>query len=356
MAKRLTAAKATSSVEVVERSLRRTTSNRPPVSLVRAECLRLDGEGGRAAASVFMSYSRHDQVVCDQIARELKERGHEVWVDGEAIHGGDAWRAEIEKGIKKCDVFVILLSPNVVRNPEYTGEELGFARKHCKKIVAVKLKAQLELPDGWGLTLSGRQHIEMTDFDRGIRRLFEALGEPAAVEPAQPTSLWDRTLRKVQRARAVVANSDFGPAALKLGAAALAGAAAVAVAVATISEEKRKGALRVYRASVEKILGDCWLQLKLTEDMTPEEYAREFRPRFRRLLGQLEATPAPTDDLRGHHAELVANLERAVNDFDDAVAKIERGDGSSARRAVTRSAAAFSETLKSYTSWLDGLK
>ena len=47
------------------------------------------GQGGPAAASVFISYSRLDQAVCDQIVRELKERGHAVWLDREAIHGGD---------------------------------------------------------------------------------------------------------------------------------------------------------------------------------------------------------------------------------------------------------------------------
>ena len=241
----------------------------------------------------------------------------------------------------------------MAENPDYPQEELAFARQLRKKIIAVRLKPQKELPEGFDLILGGRQQIDMSDFDRGMDKLFEALGGSAAVEPDQPLSLWDRARRKAQRVRAAMANSDLGPAALKLGAAALAGAGAVAVAVMTINDEKRKAALRAYRASVDKILSDCILQLSLTEDMTPEDYAREFRPRARRLLGRLEATPAPTDEVRAHHAELVQNLEGAVGEFDEAFAKLERGDVGPAKRAVARFAAAFAETLKSYAAWLE---
>jgi hypothetical protein len=352
MAKRASAVKAIGATTRVERH----AQARPALSLVRpADQLRASDDGSRVA-SVFVSYSRLDQIVCDQIVRELKDRGHAVWLDREAIHGGDVWRASIEKGIKAADVFVILLSPGIFASPDYTREELEFARKQRKTIVALWLKPPQPLPEGFELILSGRQFIELTDFERGMGQLFEALGDPGSAEPVAPTSFWGLAVRKIQRARAVVANSDLGPAALKLGAAALAGAAAVAVAVATVNEEKRKAALRAYRASVEKILEGCILQLTLTEDMTPEDYAREFRPRFRRLLGQLEATPAPTDEVAGRHAAFVADLEGAVDDYDEAVAKLELGDVGSARRAMARFVAAFSKTLKSYTTWLDSLQ
>jgi hypothetical protein len=349
MAKRANAAKTAASTVSSDGP----ASESPSLSLVRPARPRRASAGGRRAASVFVSYSRLDQLVCDQIVRELKDRGHAVWLDREAIHGGEVWRASIEKGIKAADVFVILLSPGVFANPDYTREELEFARKHRKTIVAAWLKAPQALPDGFELILSGRQFIELSDFDRGMRQLFEALGEPVAVEAAAPTSFWERTVRKVQRARAVVANSDLGPAAVKLGAAALAGAAAVMVAVATVNEEKRRASLRQYRATVGKILGECLLQLKLTEDMTPEEYAREFRPEFRRLLGQLEATTAPTDELAARHDKFVASLKHAVDNYDEAAAKLERGEGNSARRSMARFAAAFSETLHTYAAWLD---
>jgi hypothetical protein len=81
MAKRASAAK--------EMSAGRPASPRPVVSLVRHGQPHVGGQGGPAAASVFISYSRLDQAVCDQIVRELKERGHAVWLDREAIHGGD---------------------------------------------------------------------------------------------------------------------------------------------------------------------------------------------------------------------------------------------------------------------------
>jgi hypothetical protein len=313
-------------------------------------------DDGSPAARVFISYSRLDQLVCDQIVRELKARGHGVWLDREAIHGGDVWRANIEKGIKDADVFVILLSPNVSRNPDYTQEELGFARKNRKRIIALQLRANTELPEGFDLILSGRQYIEMTDFEAGMQKLFAALGDAAAIPAAEPASLWDRALRKAQRVRAVVANSDLGPTALKLGAAAVAGAAAVVVAVATVNEQQRKQALQKYGESVENIILGWTAELGRTADMTTEAYVREFRPRAQRLLGQLEATPAPTEELKRRHSTLVAHLQQSMYEYDEAVNGLERGDVALAKRAVARLVSAITDTLQSYRRLLDGSK
>jgi hypothetical protein len=294
---------------------------------------------------IFISYSRHDQAVCDEIVRALEERGHEVWLDRRAIRGGDVWRANIEKGIKKADAFIILLSPKL---SEYTRGELEFAQKNGKKIIAMQLKPQLELPEGYELVLSGRQQIQMADFETGIQQLFEALGDSGAAQTAAPTSVWGRALRKVQRVRAMVSNSDLGPAALKIGAATLAGAAAVMAVAAKINEEKRRDALQKYHDLVENILLRCTKELELTAEMTTEDYLREFRPRMQRLLGQLEAMAAPNDELTQHHAQLLANLQRTIDEYDQAVTRIEHGDIMSYRRAVTRVVAAFSETVQSY--------
>ncbi|MGE0824572.1 MAG: toll/interleukin-1 receptor domain-containing protein [Candidatus Binatia bacterium] len=300
---------------------------------------------------IFVSYSRHDQAVCDEIVRALEEHGHEVWIDRKAIRGGDVWRATIEKAIKLADTFLLLLSPRV---SEYIQGELELAHSHRKKIIAVRLKPQQELPEGYDLILSGRQQIELVDFDRGIRQLLEALGNPGR-QPAVPTSLWGKAVRKAQRVRARVAQHEVGPTVVKLGAAALAGAAAVVATMAAVQEERRKNALQNYRVAVENLLERCTTELALTADMTTADYVREFCPRMQRLLGQFEATPAPTDELARQHADLVANLQRTVDEYDQAIARIECGDVGSFRRAVARVVAAFSETLRSHKLLLDSI-
>jgi hypothetical protein len=298
---------------------------------------------------IFISYSRHDQSVCDEIARALEERGHQIWLDRKAIRGGDVWRANIEKGIKEADTFVILLSPNI---SDYIQGELELAHTNHKKIIALRLKPKKRLPEGYDLILSGRHYIEMTDFDDGIRQLFQALGDPPGNQSTASTSLWSRAIRKAQRVRAAVANSDLGPKALKLGAAALAGAAAVVATVATINEEKRKQALQNYRDSIEKILNRCGNELVLTSDMTVEDYVQEFRPRVHNLLGQLQATFPPTDELKGYHADLVMNLEHTLAEYDHAVTRTDPG---SVRRAVERVVAALWETLQSHKKLLHSM-
>lgn len=177
-----------------------------------------------SGVSVFVSYSRDDKLAADVVA-ELRRHGHDVWIDTSQIRGGTDWRASIEQGIKNTSVFVLLMSPKVVADPQYVRQELQYATSLQRPIIPVYLRRTPNLPDGLNLPLSGTPWVPLhPDFQQGIGRLLEYLeyiGESNA-------SLGSRTLRdKVSTitatVRRVTHEQEFAKKAKTYGGAALAG-------------------------------------------------------------------------------------------------------------------------------------
>jgi TIR domain len=304
---------------------------------------------------VFISYSRRDDLVRSEIQHELEANGHEVWLDQSQIRGGAHWRASIENGIQETDVFVILLSPNVDKDPTHTRDELELASKYDKEIIPVHVKEMKQLPPGFDLTLGGRHYIELWhDFDEGTRRLLEVLGGPVEGAELPRMGLRDRALRSARRARIALATKDIGKKVATYGGVAVTTAAAVAVAQAEAKSRKRKEELAGYRDAVAEILIHCDKEFALALNMTPQDYAREFRPRVQRLLGRLEATAAPSEELTRRHAQLMKDLQEAVQQYDEAMDRLGQGDAEGTSRALSRLNRAWMGTLQSYAKTLGG--
>lgn len=325
----------------------------------------------------FISYSRRDEEITDELCRELGARGHEVWRDVTSIRGGSDWRASIEKGIVDTDVFVILISRAVVDSPEYSREELDFARLHGKPIIPVYLAAVTELPSGFNLTLASRQRIDLfPSFRIGIERLLEEVGDGATAPEAQPMQrlevrAWvaDRTVRLRKTAhdlRREARQRDLGRKALKVGGLLAAGAAAVAAASANSratarhESDARQAAdaqtmLAAYRRKINDIIERCASELgRLLGSPSPEDaYEREFRPALRFVLGQLDATEPPTGQVPDHR-HLVESLGETLDHLDHAFRELQRGDDAGARRALERMAEQFVRTLQRYGELLTG--
>ncbi len=60
--------------------------------------------------AVFLSYAREDAASARRIADALRAFGVEVWFDQSELRGGDAWDAKIRKQIRKCALFVPIIS------------------------------------------------------------------------------------------------------------------------------------------------------------------------------------------------------------------------------------------------------
>jgi hypothetical protein len=59
---------------------------------------------------VFLSYSRKNQAEAEILAADVQKLGYSVWLD-QALTGGQAWWDQILSKVRKCDVFIFVLSP-----------------------------------------------------------------------------------------------------------------------------------------------------------------------------------------------------------------------------------------------------
>jgi hypothetical protein len=80
--------------------------------------------------SIFISYSRKDQDYVNKLVEALAKQELPWWVDNK-IDYGDQWTREIKENIKKCQVFLLVMSPNSEES-DWVQRELTFAQ-HLKK-------------------------------------------------------------------------------------------------------------------------------------------------------------------------------------------------------------------------------
>ena len=86
----------------------------------------------------FLSYSRRDSAMAEQILTALEERGVEVFRDTEDILPAEDWRGRLDGLIGAADAIVFLMSPNSVRS-EVCSWEVHLSGALNKRLVPVLL-------------------------------------------------------------------------------------------------------------------------------------------------------------------------------------------------------------------------
>ena len=112
-------------------------------------------------AKVFISYGHEDKTFVKKLAGELTKANIETWWDFDALRGGHDWQKEIQRGIKLCDYFVVVLSPNSVER-DWVLKEITFANEYKKKIIPLKLQ-ECERP----ISIIEKQYI---DFEKQTQK------------------------------------------------------------------------------------------------------------------------------------------------------------------------------------------
>jgi len=97
-----------------------------------------------------------------ELARmKLKEAGIDVWIDKGDIRVGDIWRDSIDRGISRCAVALIVLTPESCESP-YVTYEWAFALGQGKKVIPVLLSDSKIHP-----RLDVIQHLDFRDYTSG---------------------------------------------------------------------------------------------------------------------------------------------------------------------------------------------
>lgn len=87
---------------------------------------------------IFISYKQSDSIFAARLIRHwIREFGYEPLMDDEVFDEGET-KDLIRESIKKCDLFLVILSPNYYSS-DWTNSELGQAEAHEKDIVFVSI-------------------------------------------------------------------------------------------------------------------------------------------------------------------------------------------------------------------------
>jgi hypothetical protein len=128
---------------------------------------------------VFLSHSDKNRDFATKIANKLRRHGIPVWYSRTHIVGAQEWHDEIGAALKRCNWFVIVLSPQAVSST-WVKNELLFALNHHryrKRIVPLLYKTCKYERLSWILP-----SFQIIDFrksvESGFRELLRVWGIP----------------------------------------------------------------------------------------------------------------------------------------------------------------------------------
>jgi hypothetical protein len=151
--------------------------------------------GVEPMTTVFLSYSRKNQVQAGALADDVKALGHQVWMDQE-LSGGQVWWAKILERVRDCDVFLCTLARESLES-EACRRELAYAVVLEKPILPAMIADGVS-PHLLPPQLASLQIIDYRASDRTpVLQLARALGalpaapplpDPLPAPPAAPLS------------------------------------------------------------------------------------------------------------------------------------------------------------------------
>lgn len=126
---------------------------------------------------IFLSHSDRDRPFAERLATMLRRHGCPVWYSRTDVLGAQQWHDEIGSALRRCDWFVLVLSPNAVES-EWVKRECLFAlqeRRFDNKIVPILYQPCDYEELSW--TLSSFQMIDFgKPFEDGFRDLLRVWG------------------------------------------------------------------------------------------------------------------------------------------------------------------------------------
>ncbi|HEX6034277.1 MAG TPA: TIR domain-containing protein, partial [Anaerolineales bacterium] len=119
-----------------------------------------------------------------------------VWLDQLDIPTGARWDDEVERALRECEIFLIILTRGSISS-ENVKDEIGYAIDHGKRILPILLE-ECEIP----LRLRRFQYVDFTksDFNEGVKRAEQLLESfinerSSAIAPVKPRPEIQKTPR-----------------------------------------------------------------------------------------------------------------------------------------------------------------
>jgi TIR domain len=126
-----------------------------------------------APTEVFLSHSSRNRVFTSRLAKTLSAHGVRSFLSAHSIRGAQQWHDEIGAALKRCDWFIVILSPQSVRS-RWVKYELLYALRASRfqdRIIPVLYKRCDA--DSLSFTLSSIEWVDFRrDFHEGCRQLL----------------------------------------------------------------------------------------------------------------------------------------------------------------------------------------
>lgn len=126
---------------------------------------------------IFLSHASEDRLFATAVTETMRHHGLPVWYAPTNIIGAQAWQDEIGAALKRCDWFVVMLSPNAIASM-WVKRELQYVlrqRRFEERIVPLLYLPCDPEPLSW--TLLSLQTIDFTQsFDDGCAQLLRIWG------------------------------------------------------------------------------------------------------------------------------------------------------------------------------------
>ncbi|MEM9089603.1 MAG: toll/interleukin-1 receptor domain-containing protein [Cyanobacteria bacterium P01_F01_bin.53] len=163
--------------------------------------------------SAFLSYARNDTEFALTLARKLRERGINLWVDQWDILPGSNWDAAIDTALYSSKQFVIILSPDSVSSNEVRSE-LRLALNEQKAIIPVLLK-ECRIPR----QLLNIQYIDLSkkniDDERNIEQVISFFTDSSTASNIEEIGSFEEDINKrveksidLSKSKTVVDNNE----------------------------------------------------------------------------------------------------------------------------------------------------
>ena len=126
---------------------------------------------------VFLSHSNRDRPFVRKLVDVLRRHGIPIWYSETNIRGAQQWHDEIGAALRRCDWFVLVLSPHAVESKWVKRELLCSLQQDRFEGRIAPLLYRCCSHDDLSWTLSQMQMVDFTGgFDDGCRALLRIWG------------------------------------------------------------------------------------------------------------------------------------------------------------------------------------
>lgn len=129
-----------------------------------------------AKYDVFISYSRKNSEIVNEVTHRLRSAGLIVWIDEDGIESGDLFKRVITNAIENS-ACVLFFSSYASNNSTWTAKEIGIAIYEGIPVIPVILDATKYNPE-IKFDLVNRDYVNMqdrADYEKSIARIIKAI-------------------------------------------------------------------------------------------------------------------------------------------------------------------------------------